>query len=53
MNPARDLDPRIAHFICPVAGKGDSDWVYSWVPIVGPMIGGAIAFALAKGVGIL
>ena len=53
MNPARDLGPRIAHFICPIAGKGDSDWAYSWVPIVGPMIGGAIAFALAKGVGIL
>lgn len=53
MNPARDLGPRIAHAICPVAGKGSSDWAYSWVPIVGPIIGGGIAFLLAKVVGIL
>ncbi|GMA97630.1 MIP/aquaporin family protein [Pelosinus sp. IPA-1] len=53
LNPARDLGPRIAHAICPIAGKGDSDWSYSWVPVVGPMIGGFVAFALSKGVGIL
>jgi len=53
LNPARDLGPRIAHAICPIAGKGDSDWSYSWVPVVGPMIGGFIAFALSKGLGIL
>lgn len=43
INPARDLGPRIAHAVLPIAGKGDSDWAYSWVPVVGPIIGGAIA----------
>ena len=43
INPARDLGPRIAHAILPIKGKGSSDWSYSWVPVVGPMIGGAIA----------
>ena len=42
INPARDLGPRIAHAILPVPGKGDSDWGYSWVPVVGPAIGGAL-----------
>jgi glycerol uptake facilitator protein len=42
INPARDLGPRIMHFILPIAGKGDSDWAYSWVPVVGPVIGGLI-----------
>ena len=41
INPARDLGPRLAHFILPVAGKGGSDWSYSWIPIVGPISGGA------------
>lgn len=41
INPARDLGPRIAHFILPIRGKGSSDWSYAWVPIVGPIIGGA------------
>lgn len=45
INPARDLGPRLAHFLLPISGKGDSDWAYSWVPIVGPIIGG-IAGAL-------
>ncbi|HEX6330844.1 MAG TPA: MIP/aquaporin family protein [Actinomycetota bacterium] len=46
INPARDLGPRIAHFILPIAGKGDSDWGYSWIPVVGPIIGGLLgAFA--------
>ena len=40
MNPARDLSPRIAHAICM---KGDNDWAYSWVPVLGPMVGGLIA----------
>jgi len=53
LNPARDLGPRIAHAICPIAGKGDSDWSYSWVPVLGPMIGGGIAFVLSKGLGLL
>jgi glycerol uptake facilitator protein len=39
MNPARDLGPRIAHAFLPIAGKGGSDWEYSWVPVVGPIIG--------------
>ena len=43
INPARDLGPRIAHQILPLPGKGPSDWAYSWVPIVGPLIGGALA----------
>ncbi|MET0853587.1 MAG: MIP/aquaporin family protein [Microterricola sp.] len=43
INPARDLGPRIAHFILPIKGKGGSDWSYSWVPVVGPIIGGMLA----------
>lgn len=43
INPARDLGPRIAHAILPIKGKGASDWSYSWVPVVGPLIGGVIA----------
>ncbi|HEV7956349.1 MAG: Glycerol transporter [Microbacteriaceae bacterium] len=43
INPARDLGPRIAHFILPIKGKGSSDWAYSWVPVVGPIIGGVLA----------
>lgn len=49
INPARDLGPRIAHFVLPIAGKGDSDWAYSWVPVVGPIIGGILG-ALAYNV---
>jgi glycerol uptake facilitator protein len=52
INPARDLGPRIAHAILPIAGKGDSDWSYSWVPVVGPLIGGAIAAVLAGAFGL-
>jgi glycerol uptake facilitator protein len=43
INPARDLGPRIAHAILPIKGKGGSDWSYSWVPVVGPIIGGLLA----------
>ncbi|WP_430646512.1 MIP/aquaporin family protein [Agromyces sp. GXS1127] len=43
INPARDLGPRIAHAVLPIAGKGSSDWGYSWVPVVGPIIGGVLA----------
>jgi glycerol uptake facilitator protein len=43
INPARDLGPRIMHQILPIAGKGDSDWSYAWVPVVGPIIGGVLA----------
>jgi glycerol uptake facilitator protein len=42
INPARDLGPRIAHALLPIAGKGGSDWSYSWIPIVGPVLGGII-----------
>ncbi len=42
INPARDLAPRIAHAILPIPGKRNSDWSYSWIPIVGPIIGGII-----------
>ena len=45
INPARDLGPRIMHAILPIAGKGGSDWGYSWVPVVGPLIGGVLAAA--------
>ncbi len=44
INPARDLGPRIAHFLLPVPDKGDSDWNYSWIPVVGPIIGGALGY---------
>ncbi|WP_416348817.1 MIP/aquaporin family protein [Microbacterium sp. STN6] len=43
INPARDLGPRIAHAFLPIKGKGSSDWSYSWVPVVGPIIGGLLA----------
>ncbi|MBU3207533.1 MIP/aquaporin family protein [Clostridium algidicarnis] len=46
INPARDLGPRIAHAVLPIKGKGDSDWGYAWIPIVGPIIGGLIAAVL-------
>jgi glycerol uptake facilitator protein len=42
INPARDLGPRIAHAVLPIPGKGDSDWGYSWVPVVGPIVGGIL-----------
>jgi glycerol uptake facilitator protein len=45
INPARDLGPRIMHAILPIPGKGSSDWGYSWVPVVGPLIGGVLAAA--------
>jgi len=42
INPARDLGPRIMHAILPIPGKGPSDWGYSWIPVVGPLLGGAL-----------
>jgi glycerol uptake facilitator protein len=42
MNPARDFGPRLAHFILPIAGKGKSDWSYALIPIIGPLLGGAL-----------
>jgi glycerol uptake facilitator protein len=46
INPARDLGPRIAHAVLPITGKGGSDWGYSWIPVVGPIIGGIIGATL-------
>lgn len=43
INPARDLGPRIMHAILPVANKGTNDWGYSWIPVVGPVIGASLA----------
>lgn len=46
INPARDLGPRIAHFLLPIAGKRNADWSYSWIPVVGPFIGGMLGCVL-------
>ena len=43
INPARDLGPRLAHAILPIAGKGGSDWSYAGIPVVGPLLGGMLA----------
>jgi len=43
INPVRDLGPRIMHSILPVSGKGPSDWSYSWIPVIGPMVGASLA----------
>lgn len=43
INPARDLGPRIAHAILPIKGKGSSNWGYSWIPVLGPIVGGLLA----------
>lgn len=42
MNPARDLAPRIAHFLLPIPGKGGSNWPYAWIPVLGPLMGGTL-----------
>lgn len=46
INPARDLGPRLAHAFLPIPNKGDSDWGYAWVPVLGPIIGGSLAALL-------
>lgn len=43
INPARDLGPRILHFLLPMKNKLNSDWTYAWVPVLGPMLGGLLA----------
>jgi len=48
INPARDLGPRLAHFVLPISGKGSSDWSYAWIPVVGPIIGGIVGALLYK-----
>lgn len=49
INPARDLGPRLAHAILPVAGKAGSDWSYAWLPVVGPLIGGVVGALIYQG----
>ncbi len=51
INPARDLGPRIMHAILPIPGKGGSDWGYSWVPIVAPLIGGVLGAVCYRAIG--
>jgi len=46
INPARDLGPRLAHAVLPIAGKGKSDWGYSWIPVIAPIIGGIVGAGL-------
>ena len=48
INPARDLGPRFAHFVLPIAGKGNSDWSYAAIPVIGPLLGGALAGYLLR-----
>jgi glycerol uptake facilitator protein len=48
INPARDLGPRIAHAILPIVGKGGSDWGYAPIPVIGPLVGGALAGLLLR-----
>jgi glycerol uptake facilitator protein len=48
INPARDLSPRIAYALLPIPGKGISDWAYSWVPVLGPFVGGVLGSWLFK-----
>ncbi|MGC9157457.1 MAG: MIP/aquaporin family protein [Terracidiphilus sp.] len=51
MNPARDLGPRLAHLVLPIANKRDSDWGYALVPIIGPLVGACIAAGIVMGLG--
>lgn len=50
INPARDLGPRIAHALLPIPGKRDSDWAYSWIPVVGPIVGAVLGAFIYQGV---
>ncbi|WP_368658216.1 MIP/aquaporin family protein [Metabacillus halosaccharovorans] len=50
MNPARDLGPRIIHFLLPIPGKGDSQWHYAWIPVIGPLLGGCLGGFFYNGV---
>jgi glycerol uptake facilitator protein len=52
INPARDLGPRIAHALLPIAGKGGSDWGYAWVPVLGPVIGAVLMGLFLRATGI-
>jgi glycerol uptake facilitator protein len=53
INPTRDLMPRIAHAVLPIKNKGDSNWGYAWVPVVGPIVGAVIAGLLANAVNLI
>jgi glycerol uptake facilitator protein len=48
INPARDLGPRIVHFLLPLKGKRDSDWAYSWIPVLGPIAGALLAVGVYR-----
>lgn len=48
INPARDLGPRLAHALLPIPGKGDSDWGYAWIPVIGPILGGVLGAMVFK-----
>ncbi|ANB59800.1 MIP/aquaporin family protein [Anoxybacteroides amylolyticum] len=50
INPARDLGPRIAHFLLPIPGKGSSNWSYAWIPVIGPVLGGSFGGLFYKAV---
>jgi glycerol uptake facilitator len=52
INPARDLGPRLAHAVLPIAGKGGADWGYAIIPVIGPLIGGGLAGALLRVIGV-
>jgi glycerol uptake facilitator protein len=51
INPARDLGPRLAHALLPVAGKGASDWSYAWIPVIAPIVGGIVGAVLYSAIG--
>jgi glycerol uptake facilitator protein len=48
INPARDLGPRLAHALLPIPGKGDSNWGYAYIPVIGPLVGAALAGLILK-----
>jgi glycerol uptake facilitator protein len=50
INPARDLGPRIAHFLLPIPGKGSSNWSYAWIPVIGPLLGGCLGAIFYKAI---
>lgn len=49
INPARDLGPRIMHFLLPIKNKRDSNWGYAWIPVLGPILGGILAALVYTG----
>ena len=48
INPVRDFIPRIAHYILPISGKGDSKLNYSWIPVLGPLVGGVLGVSVSE-----